>query len=87
MAEECSEVSQRITKALRFGLNEVQPGQDLDNTERIIYEFNDLIAVVEMLRDEGVFDDNKLMDRTAIDTKKQKVEKYMKYAKSVGAVG
>lgn len=35
LAEECCEVGQRVSKALRFGLDEVQPGQDLSNAERI----------------------------------------------------
>ncbi|WP_143559577.1 hypothetical protein [Sphingomonas dokdonensis] len=52
-AEEAMEVGHRISKALRFGLTEVQPGQPLTNAERIIDEFHDLFVMMEMLREEG----------------------------------
>ena len=51
--EEGVEVSQRVSKILRFGRGEIQPGQDLNNTERFVQEFNDLVAVMEMLQDAG----------------------------------
>ena len=35
LGEECDEVGQRVTKALRFGLSEVQHGQPLNNGDRI----------------------------------------------------
>ena len=55
MAEECSEVAQRISKALRFGLEEIQPGQDLKNSERIYQEMSDLLTVAKMVqRETGV---------------------------------
>jgi len=44
LAEECSEVVQRITKALRFGLDEVQPGQEFTNSQRIGQELIDVAA-------------------------------------------
>ncbi|MCA0003352.1 MULTISPECIES: hypothetical protein [unclassified Mesorhizobium] len=45
LGEEGVEVSQRCSKALRFGLKEVQPGQQIDNAFRIYEEFLDLVAV------------------------------------------
>ena len=51
LIEECNEVSQRITKCMRFGCNEKQPGQDLDNLTRLRHEFADLLASYEMLCD------------------------------------
>lgn len=47
--KECAEGIQRVTKALRFGLAEIQPGQDLTNQERIALEIGDLFAVVDRL--------------------------------------
>lgn len=41
VSKECNEVAQRVSKALRFGLREVEPGQEQNNLARIIYEFND----------------------------------------------
>ena len=55
LAEECAEVAQRVSKALRFGLNEVQPGQPFTNAERIADELTDLIAVAHILHQEGAF--------------------------------
>lgn len=49
LAEECAEVAIRASKAQRFGLGEVQPGQRLTNCERITYELNDLLAAADML--------------------------------------
>ena len=49
LGEECAEIAQRASKALRFGLDEVQPGKDLTNEQRIWKEMSDLAAVAEML--------------------------------------
>lgn len=53
MAEECNEVAHRISKALRFGLDEVEKGQKLTNAERIREEFVQLMAVKNMLEQHG----------------------------------
>lgn len=37
LAEECAEVIQRVSKSLRFGLQEVQIGQSLTNSKRLTY--------------------------------------------------
>jgi hypothetical protein len=52
LAEECAETAQRVSKAIRFTLDEIQPNQeeDLTNAERIVYEFNDIVAVMEVLQ-------------------------------------
>lgn len=81
-AEECAETAQRITKALKFGLTEVQEGQPFNNAQRIIYEFNDLLAMMEMLSDEGYLP-AKIRDQHMIDLKKEKFEKYLKYSQSL----
>jgi len=54
LAEEPAEVIQRVCKALRFGLDEVQPGQHLTNEERILQELADVDAVVRSLKTLGV---------------------------------
>lgn len=82
LAEECTEVGQRVTKALRFGIDEIQPGQPMTNAERILYEFSDLLAVVGMLVDEGVLPKNGLTEM--MDKKVEKIEKYLKYSAEVG---
>lgn len=44
IAEECTEVAQRALKAQQFGLGEKQEGQNLDNLERLVFEFHDLFV-------------------------------------------
>lgn len=84
LGEECVETAQRVSKALRFTLDEVQPEQDLTNAQRIVYEFNDIVAVMEILQEEGIFE--KVIDRDAITKKKIKVVKYLSYSAEIGAV-
>lgn len=80
LAEECAEVAQRASKAARFGLSEVQPGQLQTNAERITYELNDLVAVADMLLSPDWMDDN------AINAKQAKVEKFLEYSAQCGTL-
>lgn len=75
LAEECNEVAHRCSKAARFNLNLTEPGHTLNNAERIIQEYQDLIAAIEMLQEDGLLP--KEISREAINAKKAKVEKYM----------
>lgn len=79
LIEECSEVSKDCCKALTFGLNDKEPGQELTNKEKIFNEFNDLVAVMDMLKEEQVF--KHLFDHELIKKKKIKVNKYLNYDK------
>lgn len=84
LAEECAEVTQRATKALRFGLEEVQKGQDEDNGERLAYELVDLITVAELLVQDGSIPP---IDMVRMQQEKLvKLKKYMEYAKEKGTV-
>jgi hypothetical protein len=84
LAEECSEVAKEAAKALRFGLDDKEPNQDLTNRKKIATEFNDLYAVMSMCLDAGILNDSDMLVATEMEAKKQKVEKYLKYSKSVG---
>lgn len=84
-AEECNEVAQRCTKALRFGLDEIQPGMELRNDERIMAEVADLFGVLELLTDGGVLS-YPLELVPFVQAKRAKVEFYLKYAQSIGTV-
>lgn len=79
LIEECNETAQRATKALRFGMQEIQPGQELTNAERIVCEFNDIVAVMAMLLEDGELP--RIFDEEAQDKKRAKVEKYLRYSK------
>ena len=84
LADECIEVAQRCHKALHFGLSEVQPEQGKTNAERIEQELQDLHAVIDMLDDEGIICMG--IDRSAVETKKRKVEHFINYARKCGTV-
>ena len=86
LTEECAEVQQAGTKALRFGLEE---GRDLsamadgNNVQRLRHEINDMLAMVEMLEDEGL---ELSPDHSLRKQKKEKVEKYLLYSKQCGTL-
>lgn len=82
-SEECSEIAQRVSKALRFGLQEVQKGQEATNAERIVYEFSDLLAVYEMLFNEGILPN---VDDYDLTEKQEKVEKYLLLSEAEGTL-
>jgi len=84
LAEECCEVAHRASKAARFGINEIQSGQDKTNQQRLVGEIHDLLSVVGMLVQDGIIAEPN--DRTAIDAKKDKVEKFLKYSMECGTL-
>ena len=89
-ASECNEVAHRITKAMHFGLSEVQPGQSGEpesNAERIVGEYIDLLASMEMLIEDAslTMPDNATV-RALIAKKKAKVEHFMGYARDCGTL-
>lgn len=84
LMEECCEVSQRASKAIQFGLTEMQSGELRDNRERITAEFIDLLAVWEMLEAAGAVTMPPSDEfRRAISDKQAKVRKYRAYALTV----
>ena len=86
--EECGEVAQRISKALRFGWSEVQPGQPLNNAERIVQEFHDLYAMLDWLQDEGLIADHLILrpNTNQMAAKRAKVEKFMAISREQGVL-
>jgi hypothetical protein len=77
-------VIQRVSKALRFGFDETQPDQPLTNQQRIVYELSDIMAVIELLRQQGLLQNFPSGDM--IEAKKLKVLKYMEYARKQGTL-
>jgi hypothetical protein len=82
-ASECNEVAHRITKALHFGLDECQPGQEESNAQRIISEFIDLVAVMDMLDEAGLLSvPSREEAEPAVAAKKAKVEHFIAFAQN-----
>lgn len=76
LMEECGEVAQRASKAARFSLGEIQPGQPYTNAERIMHEWADLNGMMEKCIEEGLV---KWPDDFAqrVMEKKQRFEKFL----------
>lgn len=83
--EECNEVGQRASKAARFGLTEVQPGQSLDNETRLLGEFADLCGALELTLKKDIVEIVEFL-RDPIDAKKAKIEHFLTYSKQMGTL-
>lgn len=85
LAEECDEVGQRVMKALRFGADEIQPGQPFSNAMRICEELRDLLAVADILQSEGMLG---FITPTSeqIEAKRAKIERFMAISRREGAL-
>jgi NTP pyrophosphatase (non-canonical NTP hydrolase) len=78
LGEEAAEVAHRVSKALRFGLGDIDP-QRHETARRVLErELGDLMAVAEIL-DLKIHDEDKA-------AKREKLKKYMAYAKAVGTL-
>lgn len=83
VGEEASEVAKESAKCLRFGAHEVYPEIGISNVERLLVEFNELYALMEMMASERIIRED-FLDRTKIDAKKLKVEKLLLYSAECG---
>lgn len=75
LIEECAEVIQRATKALRFGQDEVQPGQPWSNNCRTSQEIGDLYATINLATRHGIVSPGCIAD--AMERKARKLAIYM----------
>lgn len=78
LGEECAEAAQRASKAIRFGMNDVEPGQGDTCVRRLERELAEVVAMAELL---GL----KIRDEDK-SVKKLKVELYMEYARQQGTL-
>lgn len=87
LGEECCEVAQRVSKTLRFGLDEIQPGQELNNRERLMEELYDLFGTLEELQERGI-----LPDPASVESnnrrlaKREQIKRFLEYAKRLKTV-
>lgn len=87
LEEEGCELAHRVSKAMRFGLNEVQPGQSLTNAERIEEEFLDVSGAYLFCVKEGLLKPvppERIF--RAIIAKEAKIEEFLAYAKTRGTL-
>lgn len=81
-AEECNEVAKRLMKILRFGPDDIEPGQQFTARERAQQEIYDLLAALDDLDKRGIvpIPPNEL----AVRTKQLKVQRMLEYSRDVG---
>ena len=81
--EECGEVIQVCAKAQRFGLDNIRPGSEVTNLDKILDEFQDLRVAMNKLRHYAKFD-YPLDD--SFDIKSKKFDEYYAMSKNMGFV-
>lgn len=88
LSEECSEVQKNVGKALRFGLDDMDPNTKIGtNAELILEEFYHICAVMELLQENGII--KKQSGYWQKEMKKDKIErvkKFMGYSKQKGTL-
>lgn len=84
LAEECAEVGQRAVKLLRFGAEEVEPGQLQTNAERMAGELNDVFTIARMLCNRGVITEGQIFGVEASALKERRVNRMLDYSRKCG---
>lgn len=83
LSEEAVEVSHAAHKVIRFTPHDSHTIGGPTNLENLEKEYNDLIAMVEMLAEKGIVIG---VSRELIAKKKQRVLDYMAYSRQLGVV-
>ena len=87
LGEEATEIAQNVTKALRFSLTRIEPGQPLTNAERIAEEINDLFAVAALLIAEGKLPDWALLNSPEkVQAKIARIKKSFAISRATGTL-
>lgn len=84
LTEECGEVIQACSKALRFGLDDDHQSANPDIVsprKYIVKELGDLTAVIELLYEDNALP---LVDAKHIKAKKAKLADFMEYSRKSG---
>lgn len=77
--EECAEVSQALSKCLRFGFNSYNPTEPkFNNIQEVLNEYYQLEAMMELLLTETGLQDIYSID-TIIQIKDNKIKKFKSY--------
>ena len=78
LAEECLEAAHRVLKLVKFGIDEVQPGQDQNNMERLESELGDVLAAMEVLQERDLLDGTRIGARIPVAA--ERLRKYQQKA-------
>lgn len=83
LMEECAEVQQACSKALRFSLNEKCSETTMTNAKYITEEVKDVLAVLKCLEAEGILPMPELSLEERIH-RRTRIYKYMDYTRELG---
>lgn len=72
--EECSEVSQAVSKIFRFGWSSVHPKTMVNNKEHLEEEIGDLLCMVDILVEKCIISDEQI--NLARQAKREKLKKW-----------
>ena len=88
LIEEASEVQHRASKLMQFGADEIQPGYQQTNMERLVDEVIDFSAVLSLAEIKGLVKYNKTPDdiAKAVEAKLTKLDHYLKLSIQLGLV-
>lgn len=75
LQEECAEVIQAVSKVSRFGIDNYKPGKPLTNREHLEEELGDVLAMVDIMLEQGIVNISKLEE-----AKRAKIEKLKKWS-------
>lgn len=75
MAEEANEVAQEVIKILRFGKHDIVPGTDYTNTEKLSYEWGQLLHMAAIVMSILPLDEMKVQD--GYDDKRRNFKEYL----------
>jgi cobalamin biosynthesis protein CobT len=84
-AEEAAELSRGLIRVNRFGLDSVHPRTERKASEEVVHQINDILAVIELMKDRGVVFDN-IGDPTAIGEAKKKIVENMEVSYEAGLI-
>lgn len=75
LQEECAEVIVEVSKCRRFGLNSIHYKTNLEHKKMLTQEIGDVLALVDILIEQGLVNNIELLD-----AKLQKHEKLKKWS-------
>jgi len=75
LQEECAEVIQAVSKVSRFGIDNYKPGKPKTNREHMEEELGDLLAMVDIMLEQGI-----VSWRNLEVAKQAKIEKLKKWS-------
>ena len=85
LVEEAAEVQQRALKMMQFGMNEIQAGQKLNNSQRLRLEIMDFLTIVDLMETEIYIDD---LEAEGLHSamKRVKMAEYLELSRKLGRV-